>query len=107
MGEKEIKNPLSDFIQVLKKYVPSLLEKSKASLKLLKLVFHKFTGTCTLKYPKIGYPTRVYSWFEYLMPSLMSTGTKYTMKWKLNSIASFQDLSYLGKKKQLYIQFNS
>ena len=45
MGEKEIKNPLSDFIQVLKKYVPTLLEKSQASLKLLKLIFHKFWGT--------------------------------------------------------------
>ena len=28
-----------------KKYVPSLLENSQASLKLLKLVFHKFWGT--------------------------------------------------------------
>ena len=51
MGEKEIKNPLSDFIQVLKKYVPTLLEKSQASLKLLKLIFHKFWGTWTLIYP--------------------------------------------------------
>ena len=62
--------PLSGFFKCWN-YVPSLLENFLASLKLLELVFYKFSGTWTLKNPKIGYPTRVYSWFEYLMPSLV------------------------------------
>ena len=46
---------------------------SRPKLKLLILVWHKFSGTWTLKYPKIGYPYRVYSCFKYLMTTLNRT----------------------------------
>ena len=41
---KKMENLISGFFKCFK-YVPSLLENSQASLKLLKLVFHKFSGT--------------------------------------------------------------